>query len=163
MAEPEVSSGILAASHDEAAPSRLEGSANVNILPETDPRCLYFFYGTLCQPEVLRRVLDLPEPPPLTPAHIVGFEIKYWAAFRALRIASSDKAQSSVVSGMAYHGYEDEIGYLRRYEGPGYKLHPTTVYVDGQEIPGYTFLWCGNPEVLTDEDIADSAVIPDED
>ena len=49
----------------------------------------YFFYGTLTQPETLKRILDLKEEPVLRKAQIVGYSLANWGDYLTLRTMSS--------------------------------------------------------------------------
>nr|POE99347.1 hypothetical protein CFP56_52740 [Quercus suber] len=77
----------------------------------------YFFYGTLLRPEVLRRILDLPEEPSYRPAHIVGFELSKWGQYLTL----IDGPRDNEVAGAAYLvESEEHANKLARYETDAY-------------------------------------------
>ena len=97
----------------------------------------YFFYGTLGDPRVLSRVLDLAEEPALELASTVGGAVKTWAGkYRAL-VDGSDTAR---VKGWAYRveteGIEDA---LRFYETEKYEVVRCIIEMNGGEIKGCTF------------------------
>ncbi|KAI4726453.1 hypothetical protein E4T49_05808 [Aureobasidium sp. EXF-10728] len=102
---------------------------------------LYFFYGTLAQPEVLKRVLEFehePDPSSLQPAHVLEAKITNLGQYRALVNSSSD----SRVDGHAFMVQsEDKERALRLYETNMYEVVRCDIWLSGTSMPvkGLTF------------------------
>ncbi|KAG9739334.1 hypothetical protein KCU73_g9505, partial [Aureobasidium melanogenum] len=103
---------------------------------------LYFFYGTLAQPEILKRVLELQDeldPSSLQPAHALGGNITTLGQYRAL-VNSNDP--TSRVEGHAFMVQsEDQERSLRLYETNMYEVVRCDIMLVGQNVPvkGLTF------------------------
>lgn len=116
---------------------------------EREGNALYFFYGSLMDPSVLRRVLNLPERPQLRPASIVGHHVKMWGPYPALRV--TNEATRTAVRGMAYEVKGGKMkDRLAAYETGNYSEYRCLISVDGSkdEIVGTTFLWAGDDALL---------------
>ncbi|KAI4747727.1 hypothetical protein E4T50_01957 [Aureobasidium sp. EXF-12298] len=103
---------------------------------------LYFFYGTLAQPKILKRVLELETelaPSNLQPAHVLGGTITTLGQYLAL-INSNDP--SSRVDGCAFAVLsEDQERSLRLYETNMYEVVCCDIMLAGEGVPvrGLTF------------------------
>jgi Gamma-glutamyl cyclotransferase, AIG2-like len=66
----------------------------------------YFFYGTLTQPETLKRILDLKEESVLRQVQIIGYSLAKWGDYLTLL----DGPPGNVISGHTYmvQSSEDE-------------------------------------------------------
>ncbi|KUI53469.1 hypothetical protein VP1G_00897 [Cytospora mali] len=109
---------------------------------------LYFFYGSLMHPRMLRHVLELSELPEVKPAEIVGYRTKVWGPYPALVAGKTEE----IVKGVAYEvengGHKDR---LQRYETDCYRTAKCLIRVDGaEEVLGKTFIWNGDEEDLDD-------------
>ena len=114
------------------------------------PTGLYFFYGTLTDPSMIREILELENEPELRPARVVGYKCKLWGQYPALL-----DARGSVVEGAVYHVETVEHGErLAAYETNNYKTHPCRIsYTDGKEPSegiGYTFKFRGDQKDLSE-------------
>lgn len=109
---------------------------------------VYFFYGSLMFPRMLQHVLDLPAPPPLRPAEVVGLHLKMWGPYPAL----VDGAPGEVVRGMAYEvrGGGAHKDLLAQYETACYRPRLYQIQVQGQpeRVLGTTFVWSGDAAEL---------------
>lgn len=108
----------------------------------------YFFYGSLMDPKLLRRVLQLDERPELTPARVVGYKIKMWGPYPAL--LGSDEAD--IVHGMLYD-VEDSTGRdrLQLYETNCYRIEMCKFHTeDNKSLGGVAFVWDGDGQELKD-------------
>ncbi|KAH0362538.1 hypothetical protein KCU65_g8012, partial [Aureobasidium melanogenum] len=101
---------------------------------------LYFFYGTLAQPEILKRVLELEDELDslsLQPAYVLGGKITTLGQYRAL-VNSDDP--SSRVDGHAFMVQsEDQERALRLYEKNMYQVVRCDIWLFGKRMPGLTF------------------------
>ncbi|KAG9951885.1 hypothetical protein KCU85_g2463, partial [Aureobasidium melanogenum] len=100
---------------------------------------LYFFYGTLAQPEILKRVLELEDDPgpALEPAHVLGGKITALGQYRALVNSSNSR-----VNGHAFMVQsEDQERALRLYETNMYEVVRCDIILHGESVPvkGLTF------------------------
>lgn len=106
----------------------------------------YFFYGSLMDPKVLRRVLQLDERPVLTPAMIVGYKIKMWGPYPALLHGE----ETETIRGMVYE-VEGTTGRdrLQAYETNRYRIEQCIVDTgDNRTLRGLTFIWDGDVSEL---------------
>jgi hypothetical protein len=126
---------------------RLDAPTDVNaIRPQQNEYPIwYFFYGTLADPEVLSKVLDLPKhvAPMLCRASVTGAKLRTWGCkYRAFVDDFAVHGPSSVVQGCAYwvktKAQEDA---LRVYETENYDVVrcSITMKVSGLVVPGLTF------------------------
>ena len=113
----------------------------------------YFFYGTLKDPAMLKRILDLPEEEPeLRPAQIIGYALGKWGDYPAL----VDGEQGQVVSGSAYIvPSEEQAQKLAHYETKAYKVFSCQIqFTDDKspaEISGKTFIYAGDQKALLEQ------------
>lgn len=105
----------------------------------------YFFYGTLGDPEVLSRILSLPdnETPDLRPAKIMRGIIRTWGGkYKAL----IDASESGYTDGWAYKvASEIEEEALLYYETEKYEVVRCEIMVPGEKqgVRGCTFRFAG--------------------
>ena len=107
----------------------------------------YFFYSTLTQPEVLKRILDLDHVPKLRPAKIIGYSLTAWGQYKAL----IDGEPGEAVFGSAYIVQSPEDEYkLAYYETNAYRLANCWIrFLDEQEpraVGGNTFMYAGDAQ-----------------
>jgi hypothetical protein len=112
----------------------------------------YFFYGTLTQPETLKRILDLKEEPVLRQAQIVGYSLAKWGDYLTLL----DGPPGNVVSGHAYMvRSSDDEWKLAYYETLAYKPAPCQITFTGNAQParvsGRTFMYAGDAAALREK------------
>jgi hypothetical protein len=104
---------------------------------------LYFFYGTLADPEFLARKLDLPDCPILEPATISGGTLRIWGGkYKAL----VDGPTTATVSGWAYEvACKDHEDQLRFYETDQYEVVRCDIRMQstGETVKGLTFRFTG--------------------
>ncbi|KAJ5683934.1 uncharacterized protein N7477_000279 [Penicillium maclennaniae] len=110
----------------------------------------FFFYGTLMHLSTLAKILQLPEPPQMRPARVIGYEIKLWGQYPAL----VDGEAHHPVDGLAYEiisrAHWDR---LAAYETDQYDLQPILIdFLDNGEkgVEGVAFGWKGELEDLRD-------------
>lgn len=107
----------------------------------------YFFYGSLMDPQQLRQVLGLREPPrDFRPAEIVGYHVRMWGPYPVLL----DGPPGNVVKGVAYEieGGEHK-DKLARYETSYYREHNCIIQFSADEnVMGTTFEWAGDESEL---------------
>nr|POE77918.1 non-canonical non-ribosomal peptide synthetase fub8 [Quercus suber] len=118
--------------------------------PLTPPVGLYFFYGTLQDPGILSEILDLPTPPVLRPAWIVGYRMRLWGQYAAVV-----NGAQTVVRGTAFEvTTEDHAAKIAIYETSNYWPAPCYIStIEGGEesqSDGYVFKFCGNSNDLSD-------------
>ena len=53
-----------------------EVESRASLTRRTPPAGLYFFYGTLQDPDILREILGLPQKPSLEPAQVESFKLR---------------------------------------------------------------------------------------
>jgi hypothetical protein len=112
----------------------------------------YFFYGTLTQPETLKRILDLEEEPVLRRAQIVGYSLAKWGDYLTLL----DGPPGNVVSGHAYMvRSSDDEWKLAYYETLAYKPASCRITFTGDAQPalvsGRTFMYAGDVAALREK------------
>ncbi|KAI9776760.1 MAG: hypothetical protein M1839_009404 [Geoglossum umbratile] len=113
----------------------------------------YFFYGTLTQPETLKRILDLKEEPLLRRAQIVGYSLAKWGDYPTLL----DGPPDNVVSGHAYMVQSsDDEWKLAYYETLAYKPAPCLIAFTGSDawpaqVLGRTFMYAGDAATLREK------------
>jgi hypothetical protein len=105
----------------------------------------YFFYGTLADPDRLIRLLNLNNTPTLCPAAVRRCKTKNWGPYFAL----VDGTEKDCIQGWVYvvqnAEHEDE---LRRYESSNYEVVRCEIDTGGKAVPGLTFRFCGDEEML---------------
>lgn len=98
----------------------------------------------------LAKVLQLPEPPQMRPARVIGYTTKLWGKYPALvsgkpfqpvdGLAYKIRLQEHWDRLLAYHSHQYDLGYiLIDFLDTGEK-----------EIKGFAFEWRGDPEELRD-------------
>lgn len=111
----------------------------------SDPfrQAYYFFYGTLMDPSTLAKVLQLPEPPTMRPAKVVGFHTKLWGPYPTLLHGPSGHE----VDGLTYEILsEKQHDRLCAYETDKYRFQPCMIdFLDGavgvgKMVEGVTFM-----------------------
>ena len=119
--------------------------------PYIHPKQDLFLYGALSLPHILRRVLDLPEPPVLEPIFIAGFKVKMWGKYPSVVKDFEGDCMEKKVQGVAFIASEEQTKLLEGYAGENYKLAPVMA-MKGHDDGGlrYMFEWCGPQEELTD-------------
>ncbi|KAF3906403.1 hypothetical protein ABW20_dc0104984 [Dactylellina cionopaga] len=121
---------------------------------------LFFFYGTLKLPKVLKRVLQLQEEPILVPAEISNYKIRLWGPYPALveYEPETDPASMITIPGAVYEiATRIHLDRLVRYEGENYAIASVPITLLGtagedqnSERQGKVFVWNGYPEDLRD-------------
>ncbi len=121
-----------------------EPDPNVNYGPPDKE--LYFFYGSLMDPSMLAKVLQLRDPPELLPAKVIGYCIKLWGPYPALL----DGPTGSAVYGMAYEVQSpSDKKRLADYETNHYKVRSCRIHLqDGSIVLGRTFMWNADKALL---------------
>ncbi|KAL7626369.1 hypothetical protein AAE478_003141 [Parahypoxylon ruwenzoriense] len=111
----------------------------------------FFFYGSLQDPNVLRRVCNLPdvdETPELRPASIKGWRSMMWGMYPALV-----PQEGSVVNGKYWRCENAKmVEYLRQYETKAYTMaHCQIITVDGEVLDnGRVFVFRDGKSDLTE-------------
>lgn len=90
----------------------------------------HFLYGSLMDPFVLRRVLNLTERPRLRPASIVGYHVKMWGPCPALIVA--DGVTGTVVRGVVYEFKSSKMRDRLAYKTGNSREHRCLISVDGR-------------------------------
>ncbi|OQD63054.1 hypothetical protein PENPOL_c010G09259 [Penicillium polonicum] len=127
------------AEHDAASEGRTSSQGPANPSPSSftiEPfEMIYcFFYGTLMDPPTLARILQLPEPPIMRPAKLIGYHIKLWGPYPALLVGPP----LHPVDGLAYElQSEEQLDRLRAENGG-----------EAECVAGRVFVWNGEPEEL---------------
>jgi gamma-glutamylcyclotransferase (GGCT)/AIG2-like uncharacterized protein YtfP len=107
----------------------------------------FFFYGSLMDPLRLQEVLQLPAPPVLKPARVQSSKIMLWGQYPAL----VDGPTNSYVDGMAYVvATEQQQKMLEHYETDVYSVEGIRITIEGEYVPGRTFMWADDPTELTE-------------
>ncbi|OTA94659.1 hypothetical protein M434DRAFT_394460 [Hypoxylon sp. CO27-5] len=102
----------------------------------------YFFYGTLADPMVLKRLLG--HQPSYQPATVTGGVLKTWGGkYKALVDAIDQKAE---VQGHAFLVQDQEQEHsLQLYETDKYEVVRCEIQIDGKEkVKGLTFRFIGD-------------------
>nr|POF15357.1 hypothetical protein CFP56_42246 [Quercus suber] len=133
--------------------------------PLTPPPGLYFFYGSLQDPDILREILQQHDRPLLRPAWIMGYRLRLWGQYPALIDASQE-----VVKGLVFEVPDEaSAAKLAAYETDNYWPAPCRINfsedngeeqdqsVSGEEeggedrsVSGFVFKYCGNSNDLSD-------------
>lgn len=119
------------------------------------PEGIYFFYGSLLDPEMLVEILGLDKSPELRPAYIEGFDSKLWGQYPALIPCSdaSPKSDRRIIEGAAYRVRSSEDAEkLAKYESRYYMPSPCEIkYVDHDKKTrgpiaekGFVFVFVGD-------------------
>lgn len=146
---------------DEAAgrsPQRPEFPSNLpgwHWLHDPFPKQYCFFYGTLMDPSTLARILQLPEPPILRPAKVIGYHVKLWGPYPALLRGP----QSHPVDGLAYElQSREQLDRLSAYETSKYRIKPCWISFTGEpgdeveRVRGIVFIRNGELDELREGD-----------
>ncbi|KAF3063504.1 poly polymerase [Daldinia childiae] len=102
----------------------------------------YFFYGTLADPSVLKRLLNINIDPSYCPASVVGGVLKTWGGkYKALVDAPNNKA----VQGQAFLVKDQEQEEcLQLYETDKYDVVRCEIQLRGKKVKGLTFRFIGD-------------------
>ena len=113
---------------------------------------LYFFYGSLNDPAMLTKVLDLKEPPLLRTATITGYHCKLWGPYPALL----EGPREAKVEGVTFEVQSaEQVKLLRDYETKCYKEDFCLAQLeDGSRVPVTIFVWNSDLDEL-DEGVFD--------
>lgn len=121
--------------------------------PKIWQKSMYFFYGTLKEPQTLSRILDKPVlQSALHAAYVVGYSIEMWGQYKALVIGP----QGDIIEGIAYEVQsEEDEEKLAFYETSAYEVAPCNIYlcaeeagVEPEKICGNTFKYAGDAQAL---------------
>jgi hypothetical protein len=111
----------------------------------------YFFYGTLADPKILTRVLNLPpdkDAPLLIPGEISDGRLRTWGGkYNAL----IDEPGSTVTGWTCMVDDEAQEEALRMYETDAYEVVECAIRLQGAVqgvVQGYTFHWAGYEDEL---------------
>ncbi|RFU29023.1 hypothetical protein B7463_g7305, partial [Scytalidium lignicola] len=105
----------------------------------------FFFYGSLTDPLRLQEVLQLAAPPVLKSARVKSYKIMLWGQYLAL----VDGPHNSYVDGMAYVvETEHQQKMLEHYETDVYSVEGIRITIEGEEVPGRTFMWADDSTEL---------------
>lgn len=134
------------------------------LLPESDPHRIpldpptydaflpgyFFFYGTLMDPSTLASVMQVPTPPPMQPARVVGYSVKMNGPYPALVWGPPEHEVDGVACEILVREHFDRIcGYEEKYEA-----NPCYIELLGSDgldtIKGETFMWKGDLGELRD-------------
>ncbi|OJJ86487.1 gamma-glutamylcyclotransferase family protein [Aspergillus glaucus CBS 516.65] len=111
----------------------------------------YFFYGTLMDPSMLTRVLNLDHKPDLRPAYILNHKMKMWGPYPAVL---DGVAEGQRINGVAYKvKSEDDEKKLAAYETGMYRGKGVMVHFGGggkekERVVGCMFVWNADEAVL---------------
>ena len=111
----------------------------------------YFFYDSLMDEQQLTEVLHLDSPPVLRPAFLTGYSIKMFGPRPAL--IDGPVRVGNIVNGMVYEVQrEDHEKMLMRFETDAYQSEWCGIRPEdgGKLIYGSTFLWAGDPDLLSE-------------
>lgn len=128
-------------------------SANPEPSETPPPIGLYFFYGTLMDPGMLRDILGLRERPVPRPALIRGYTCKLWGQYPAL--VYSQVLSDQNVAGVVYQVQTEEDAWkLASYETSNYHPEPCSIRYTDEKEPVidecHAFVFVGNPKSLSD-------------
>lgn len=124
-----------------------DDNLNHSTLPAQDEYpVIYFFYGRLCEPDVLTRLLRLDEPPVFYPANVTGGRLTKTPGGRYNALVHGRSGET--VQGCSYMvKSRTEEDALRDYETEMYEVVRCLVNFEkkGQmkTVRGLTFLYCG--------------------
>ncbi|KAJ0120689.1 hypothetical protein J7T55_015421 [Diaporthe amygdali] len=141
--------------YDQLADDIRRGQAfEAGLARRRESRELFFFYGTLMDPDIVQEVMGLPEPPVLKPALLRNRgHLRMWGPYPAFL---ADQEPRVDVKGMAceIEGTERK-DRLATYEGDNYdetKCFINLVTEDGETdfIVARVFVWIGHEDELSD-------------
>ncbi|KAG8896200.1 hypothetical protein FRB99_009020 [Tulasnella sp. 403] len=135
-------------------------------LPDYDPNFqprLFFFYGTLTNPGLLRPILRLNHTPRLIPARIQGYRIKFWGRYPVAvpRDQSNPDAEGvPPIAGKAFKvTSQRQIMRMQRYASAKYRVGDCQMEVEEsgewKQCDGQMFVW--NPDAGEPSDVVHSA------
>ena len=108
----------------------------------------FFFYGTPMDSSTLARVLQLPEPPQMRPARVIGYTTKLWGKYPVLVKGKPFQP----VDGLAYKiRLREDWDRLLAYHSDHYDLGYILIdFLDTgeKEVVGFAFEWKEDPEEL---------------
>jgi hypothetical protein len=122
-------------------------SANSEILPTQDQYPVwYFFYGTLADPLVLKRLLGLSDEPDYQPARVRGGTLTTWGGkYRALVDGPATGPDPSVQGRAFLVKTRDQEEILCCYESDRYEVVRCNIEMEPTEsVKGLTFRFPGN-------------------
>ena len=124
--------------------SPIKTSGEGQDLTDFEP-CMFFFYGTLMDPEVLQSVAALEDLPELQDAWLEGFELKMWnRRYPTLLPKENIKGR---IKGKAWKVTSiEQCLRLQHYETSAYECCDCVVRTDDQQlIKALTFKWARDP------------------
>ncbi|KAH0845371.1 oxidoreductase domain containing protein [Fonsecaea pedrosoi] len=129
--------------HDSTLPqNRLDDEKDIPRPSQDEYPVLYFFYGTLADPKVLKHHLNLDTEPSLVPASIQDGEVRHWGKYRAL----VDAPGLAKVFGSAFLvRSRDQEDALRFYETDRYEVVRCRIFTEDGVHQGLTFRFEGWP------------------
>ncbi|PWY84284.1 hypothetical protein BO83DRAFT_84451 [Aspergillus eucalypticola CBS 122712] len=109
----------------------------------------FFFYGSLCDPSSLAKVLNRQDKPPTRPGMIMEHGMRMWGEFPALLDGCPEKP----IYGVGYKVRSpEEENRLAEYETDMYRKKGCVIeFRDGSKVPGVTFVWNADPWLLKEE------------
>lgn len=123
----------------------------LDVVTELEEDCpfeqrLFFFYGTLTDPELLTQVLNRSEKPELAHAVIRDHGMSYWGDYPAAVQRNADHPIDGVICKIES---DEELELLEAYETDMYRVDTCTAWLDdGTEICGSLFVWDGDESLL---------------
>ena len=114
---------------------------------------MYFFYGTLANPDVLAQQLNLPSPPRLDielgPAYIQGGRLRCWGGMYRALVDDFDNGEESWVGGYGFVvNCKEQEDALRAYVTDKYVVVRCKLFTETGKIWGLTFRYCGPADQL---------------
>jgi len=98
----------------------------------------YFFYGTLADPEVLAKVLETDDVPPLEPAIVQGYKLGEMGSYKVLEEVEDSESE---VAGWAFRvANEEDATKLAIYETSAYASVDVSIQLEAGECVGRTFI-----------------------
>lgn len=140
---------------NDAAPvyDESDSTAKLGIVdPEGDGEgfkpCIFFFYGTLMDPEVLMAVASLNDTPQLQDAWIDGFTMKMWTGIYPVLLPSNETGPQSRIHGKIWRATTlAQCLRLQEYESSAYEHADCQIQCrDGKSVNGLVFIWAGHSE-----------------
>jgi gamma-glutamylcyclotransferase (GGCT)/AIG2-like uncharacterized protein YtfP len=130
---------------EDPGPGSIETIRKGHTESESHYPTIYFFYGTLMKPEVLKHVLGAKEEPTLKPARIPGYSLASWGQYLALVGGNPGDEVKDYAFGVT--SVEDERKF-EQYETSAYKVKSCWIYFtsvptkNAKEVWGKTFVYC---------------------
>ena len=111
---------------------------------ETFEPCMFFLYGTLMDPDVIRAVAVLENTPQLQDAWLEEFELKMWHG-RYPTLLAKEGASSKIKGKLWQATSMDQFLGLQFYQTWAYECCDCVVQTaDGQSIKALTFKWAND-------------------